>query len=122
MYEQFFEDPRNSEIWPEDFDKSTLPNDRWTPAEAAQILLNNTHTPHQALTHFVTEFPKSVSELKDNPVTRKNVADGKSAICNPCGVIPINSTLIVCDKQDEEASNAMDLNSDESTDSSASLL
>ena len=121
MYEQFFEDPSNCKIWPDDFDKSTLPNDRWTPAEAAQILLNHIHNPHQALAHFVTEFPKSGYEPKDNTQIRNNVVDEKSPICNPYEVVPINSTLIDCDEQDGEASNSEDLNSHESTDSSESM-
>ena len=58
MYEHFFEDTQNLGLWPEDFDKLRLPSDRWTPAEAAQILLGNTDNPHQALKHFINEYPK----------------------------------------------------------------
>ena len=42
MYEHFFEDTHKSVLWPNNFDKNSLPNDRWTPAEAAQILLGTT--------------------------------------------------------------------------------
>ena len=41
MFEHFFNDKDNLSLWPENFDKSQVPNDRWTPAEATQILLNN---------------------------------------------------------------------------------
>jgi SpoVK/Ycf46/Vps4 family AAA+-type ATPase len=66
MHEHFFEDTHYSKLWPLAFDKHSLPTDRWTPAEAAQILLGNTHDPHQALEHFVKEFPKSTFHNEDS--------------------------------------------------------
>ena len=58
MYEHFFNDTEHASLWPKDFDKSTLPDGRWTPAETTQILLNSIHDPHQGLTRLVTEFPE----------------------------------------------------------------
>ena len=59
MYDHFFQDIHfaGGKLWPDEFDKSTLPTDRWTPAEAVQILLGNTHTPHRALKQFVHDIP-----------------------------------------------------------------
>ena len=58
MYEHFFNDRDISTLWPEKFDKSQVPNDRWTPAEATQILLNNIQDPQQGLLQLVNEFPQ----------------------------------------------------------------
>ena len=70
MYEHFYEDSQSVDLWPVNFDKSSLPSDRWTPAEAAQILLGNTHEPHQALEQFINEFPASQFKTENdlNPV------------------------------------------------------
>merc|ERR1712096_44973 len=59
MYEHFFNDTEKSLLWPGKFDKSSLPDDRWTPAEVTQILLNNIHDPHRGLTQLVTEYPQT---------------------------------------------------------------
>ena len=59
MYEHFFNDTDITLLWPKEFDKSLLPDDRWTPAEATQILLNNIHDPQRGLNQLVTEYPLS---------------------------------------------------------------
>jgi chaperone BCS1 len=59
MYEHFFNDKDILSLWPENFDMSQVPNDRWTPAEATQILLNNIHDPQQGLLQLVNEFPQA---------------------------------------------------------------
>ena len=117
MYEHFFEDIRNVELWPENFDKSSLPTDRWTPAEAAQILLGNTHNPHQALEHFVKEYPKSKFETQDNKTMNTNNQEKENM-----NLSLDESPLSASDKLDGEDSSSDDLNSDESHDSSVSLL
>lgn len=67
MYEHFFNDTDISLLWPKQFDKSLLPDDRWTPAETTQILLNNIHDPQRGLTQLVTEYPQSnKKEESDN--------------------------------------------------------
>lgn len=63
MYEHFFNDTEHLSLWPKEFDKSTLPDDRWTPAEVTQILLNNIHDPHRGLTQLVAEFPATNKKL-----------------------------------------------------------
>ena len=55
MYEHFYEDTHTSVLWPDEFNKDSLPGDRWTPAEAAQILLGQSDNPHQALNSFVND-------------------------------------------------------------------
>ena len=63
MYESFFNDAEsNSHLWPNNFDRSDLPNDRWTPAETVQILLNHMHNPQQGLQHLLREHPKSFED------------------------------------------------------------
>ena len=61
MYDHFFEDFcfQGAELWPTQFDKSTLPTNRWTPAETIQILLGNTNTPHRALRQLVNDIPSN---------------------------------------------------------------
>merc|ERR1719288_257515 len=66
MYEHFFADMSEREIWPEDFDRSQLPNDRWTPAEAAQVLLTNSENPRSALNDFIDKMPNSSFKLETN--------------------------------------------------------
>ena len=58
MYEHFYEDTHIFGSWPGELNKDSLPGDRWTPAEAAQILLGQSDNPHQALDSFVNEYPK----------------------------------------------------------------
>jgi len=58
MYEHFFNDKDSSTLWPNTFDKSTLPENRWTPAEATQILLNNIYSPHKGLDQLVNTVPQ----------------------------------------------------------------
>ena len=65
MYEHFFNDKDSSTLWPNTFDKSTLPENRWTPAEATQILLNNIYSPHKGLDQLVNTVPKC-TEKKTN--------------------------------------------------------
>ena len=65
MYEHFFNDKDSSTLWPNTFDKSTLPENRWTPAEATQILLNNIYSPHKGLDQLVNTVPQS-TEKKTN--------------------------------------------------------
>jgi chaperone BCS1 len=65
MYEHFFNDKDSSMLWPNTFDKSTLPENRWTPAEATQILLNNIYSPHKGLDQLVNNVPQS-TEKKTN--------------------------------------------------------
>ena len=51
MYEHFYSphqsrgnyDKPSKEIWPNDFDKTSLPSNQWTPAQATQILIRNIH-------------------------------------------------------------------------------
>ena len=65
MFEHFFNDKDNLSLWPENFDKSQVPNDRWTPAEATQILLDNIHDPEQGLLQLVSEFPQAKDTVED---------------------------------------------------------
>ena len=65
MFEHFFNDKDNLSLWPENFDKSQVPNDRWTPAEATQILLDNIHDPEQGLLQLVNEFPQAKDTVED---------------------------------------------------------
>ena len=66
MFEHFFNDKKdNLSLWPENFDKSQVPNDRWTPAEATQILLDNIHDPEQGLRQLVNEFPQAKDTVED---------------------------------------------------------
>ena len=65
MFEHFFYDKDNLSLWPENFDKSQVPNDRWTPAEATQILLDNIHDPEQGLLQLVNEFPQAKDTVED---------------------------------------------------------
>ena len=64
MYEHFFNDRENSTLWPENLDKSQLPGDRWTPAEATQILLSYIHDPPKGLTQLVNEYPQVKEDLE----------------------------------------------------------
>jgi len=64
MYEHFFNDREKSTLWPTSFDKSLLPNDRWTPAEATQILLNNIHDPPKGLMQLVNDYPQAKEDLE----------------------------------------------------------
>jgi DNA replication protein DnaC len=66
MYEHFFNDRESSSLWPKTFERSQLPDDRWTPAEATQILLNNIHDPHQGLQHLLYEYPQTKKSLEEN--------------------------------------------------------
>ena len=68
MYEHFFNDRDLASLWPEKFDKTQLPDDIWTPAEATQILLNNIHDPHRGLEQLVNNLPntKEGIEIKQN--------------------------------------------------------
>ena len=61
MYDHFFEDfcLQGAKLWPTQFDKSTLPTNRWTPAETIQILLGNTNNPHRALRQLVNDIPSN---------------------------------------------------------------
>ena len=63
MYEHFFNDTDISSLWPEKFDKSQVPNERWTPAEVTQILLNNIQDPQQGLLQLVNEFPQAQEKV-----------------------------------------------------------
>merc|ERR1712061_559163 len=65
MYEHFFNDRETSTLWPKTFERSQLPNDRWTPAEATQILLNNIHDPQQGLHQLSYEYPYTKNDLED---------------------------------------------------------
>ena len=65
MYEHFFNDRDISTLWPEKFDTSQVPNDRWTPAEANQIFLNNIQDPQQGLLQLVNEFPQAKDTVLD---------------------------------------------------------
>ena len=65
MFEHFFNDKDKLSLWPENFDKSQVPNDRWTPAEATQILLDNIHDPEQGLLQLVNEFPQAKDTVED---------------------------------------------------------
>lgn len=62
MYKHFFNDRDIELLWPENFDKSHVPNDRWTPAEASQIFLNNIQDPQKGLLQLINDFPQA----KDN--------------------------------------------------------
>ena len=113
MYEHFYEDTHTSGLWPHEFSKDRLPGDRWTPAEAAQILLGQSDNPHQALDSFVNEYPKPT-------ISR----DGRETISE--GSVPNASTHIIhsnfVDKDNINESNLTDLSCDESCDSSVSVL
>jgi len=64
MYEHFFNDREKSTLWPTTFDKSQLPGDRWTPAEATQILLSNIHDPPKGLDQLVNDYPQVKEDLE----------------------------------------------------------
>ena len=88
MYEHFFNDRDISSLWPENFDKSQVPNDRWTPAEANQILLNNIQDPKQGLLQLVNEFPQAKDKVDD--VTDQKLINFK----NPEGQASFSSKSI----------------------------
>ena len=78
MFEHFFNDKKdNLSLWPENFDKSQVPNDRWTPAEATQILLDNIHDPEQGLRQLVNEFPQAKDTVEDT-ADQKLISDKNS--------------------------------------------
>ena len=75
MYDHFFEDFcfQGAELWPLQFDKSTLPTNRWTPAETIQILLGNTNTPHRALRQLVNDVPSNGYDEKERLKPAENL-------------------------------------------------
>ena len=82
MYEHFFNDRDISTLWPEKFDKSQVPNDRWTPAEATQILLDNIHDPEQGLQQLVNEFPQAkdtVEDIADQKLISDKYSEGQGS-------------------------------------------
>ena len=82
MYEHFFNDRDISTLWPEKFDKSQVPNDRWTPAEATQILLDNIHDPEQGLLQLVNEFPQAkdtVEDIADQKLISDKYSEGQGS-------------------------------------------
>ena len=82
MFEHFFNDKDNSSLWPENFDKSQVPNDRWTPAEATQILLDNIHDPEQGLLQLVNEFPQAkdtVEDIADQKLISEKYSEGQGS-------------------------------------------
>ena len=50
MYENFFQ-----AALPDTFDRTSLPDRRWTPAEATQVFLNNMHNPPAGLRQLVSQ-------------------------------------------------------------------
>ena len=54
MYKNFFQ-----MALPDNFDRSSLPNRKWTPAEAAQVFLNNMHHPPTGLQQLVSQTPEA---------------------------------------------------------------
>lgn len=59
MYEHFCGSyDSENDIWPEKFQKGNLPTDKWTPAEAAQILVRNIRSPLQGLMQLADEHLK----------------------------------------------------------------
>ena len=83
MFEHFFNDKDNLSLWPENFDKSQVPNDRWTPAEATQILLDNIHDPEQGLLQLVNEFPQAkdtVEDIADQKLISDKYSEGQGSI------------------------------------------
>ena len=82
MFEHFFYDKDNLSLWPENFDKSQVPNDRWTPAEATQILLDNIHDPEQGLLQLVNEFPQAkdtVEDIADQKLISDKYSEGQGS-------------------------------------------
>ena len=82
MFEHFFNDKDNLSLWPENFDKCQVPNDRWTPAEATQILLDNIHDPEQGLLQLVNEFPKAkdtVEDIADQKLISDKYSEGQGS-------------------------------------------
>ena len=82
MFEHFFNDEDNLSLWPENFDKSQVPNDRWTPAEATQILLDNIHDPEQGLLQLVNEFPQAkdtVEDIADQKLISDKYSEGQGS-------------------------------------------
>lgn len=82
MFEHFFNDKDNLSLWPENFDKSQVPNDRWTPAEATQILLDNIHDPEQGLLQLVNEFPQAkdtVEDIADQKLISDKYSEGQGS-------------------------------------------
>ena len=82
MFEHFFIDKDNLSLWPENFDKSQVPNDRWTPAEATQILLDNIHDPEQGLLQLVNEFPQAkdtVEDIADQKLISDKYSEGQGS-------------------------------------------
>jgi hypothetical protein len=60
MYENFFQ----SEL-PKDFDTSSLPMGKWTPAEATQVFLNNMNNPPRGLYDLVHLSPQSWDQISE---------------------------------------------------------
>ena len=82
MFEHFFNDKDDLSLWPENFDKSQVPNDRWTPAEATQILLDNIHDPEQGLLQLVNEFPQAkdtVEDIADQKLISDKYSEGQGS-------------------------------------------
>ena len=82
MFEHFFNDKDNLSLWPENFDKSQVPNDRWTPAEATQILLDNIHDHEQGLLQLVNEFPQAkdtVEDIADQKLISDKYSEGQGS-------------------------------------------
>ena len=75
IYQHFFGDSQCLDLWPVGFDKSTLPTDRWSPAEAVQILLGNINHPHQALGYLINDFPSSGYETEDASKPTKDLKE-----------------------------------------------
>ena len=82
MFEHFFKEKDKLSLWPENFDKSQVPNDRWTPAEATQILLDNIHDPEQGLLQLVNEFPQAkdtVEDIADQKLISDKYSEGQGS-------------------------------------------
>ena len=79
MFEHFFNDKDNLSLWPENFDKSQVPNDRWTPAEANQIFLNNIQDPQQGLLQLVNEFPQAKDKVTDQTLISIKNPEGQAS-------------------------------------------
>ena len=55
MYENFFQAPP-----PDTFDRNSLPDKRWTPAEVTQIFINNIQHPPTGLKHLASKTPRII--------------------------------------------------------------
>jgi SpoVK/Ycf46/Vps4 family AAA+-type ATPase len=67
MYQHFFQT-----TIPLSFDKTRLPDRKWTPAETTQVFLNHMHAPLQGLAYLITANPEESADIVALVLSRGN--------------------------------------------------